>query len=71
LKTENFSLSLSLKNSKKPKTWFGTRWSATWVGHAESGILGFLGKEREGSPEVAGLASDFIKNFAKKLVGHY
>jgi hypothetical protein len=25
LKTENFPLSLSLKNSKKPKTWFGTR----------------------------------------------
>jgi hypothetical protein len=24
----------------------GTRWSATWGGHAESGIFGFLGKER-------------------------
>jgi hypothetical protein len=47
LKTENFPLSLSLKNSKKPKTWFGTRWSATWVGNAGFGFCGFLGK-REG-----------------------
>jgi hypothetical protein len=46
LKTENFSLSLSLKNSKKPKTWFGTRWSATWGDLAACEIFGFLGKER-------------------------
>jgi hypothetical protein len=46
LKTENFPLSLSLKNSKKPKTWFGTRWSATWVSHAGVRLFG----EREGGP---------------------
>jgi hypothetical protein len=40
-------LSLSLKNSKKPKTWFGTRWSATWGGHAER----LLRKERGGSSQ--------------------
>jgi hypothetical protein len=47
LKTELFPLSLSLKNSKKPKTWFGTRWSATWVGHAGCEIFRLFGK-REG-----------------------
>jgi hypothetical protein len=48
LKTETFPLSLSLKNSKKPKTWFGTRWSATCVSHA--GPI-FEGKrEGEGYP---------------------
>jgi hypothetical protein len=47
LKTEPFPLSLSLKNSKKPKAWFGTRWSVTWGSHAECWILAFLGK-REG-----------------------
>jgi hypothetical protein len=40
-------LSLSLKNSKKPKTWFGTRWSATWVGHAECRIFRLFGKREE------------------------
>jgi hypothetical protein len=46
LKIENFPLSLSLKNSKKPKTWFGTRWSATWIDHAEGWRFWLFGKER-------------------------
>jgi hypothetical protein len=48
LKTENFPLSLSLKNSKKPKTWFGTRWSATWVGHAECFDFRLFGERERG-----------------------
>jgi hypothetical protein len=45
LKTENFPLSLSLKNSKKPKTWLGTRWSAIRVCHAGCSFL--VERERE------------------------
>jgi len=46
-----FPLSLSLKNSKKPKTWFGTRWSTTWVGHAEIGDFRLF-EEREKGEEL-------------------
>ena len=54
--TKVFPLSLSLKNSKKPKTWFGTRWSATWVGHVERVFSAFWERERGIAENSLGLA---------------